>query len=139
MRGRLARLEPWLGRIVLGFATVIFTGIALRTLISPQSLASEGIAFTRPIGMTVGRIGFAAFPLGIAITIAYCLASRSRLLQGLSFVAVILGVALAVRLFGIAVDHTLAESIRVTIPEIAVLTLSIIGIAGERERLRTAR
>jgi hypothetical protein len=130
----MKKLSPWLGRIVLAFATFIFTAIALRTLVNPLSLAAEGIAFTRPIGFTVGRIGFAAFPLGSAITTALCLFSPRRLFDGLAYVAIILAVLLVVRIFGIAVDHTLAESLRVTVAETVVLTLAMVSIAAEWQR-----
>ncbi|HSP17673.1 MAG TPA: hypothetical protein VLV78_23210 [Thermoanaerobaculia bacterium] len=133
----LSRLAPILGRIPLVMATVIFTLISLRFISNPvHAAAATGISFTRPIGITVGRIGFGAFPLGCAIVTALCLISARRLLTGLAFVAIMLGVALLVRILGIAVDHTLAESLRVTVSEMVLLTLSIVGMVAVSARQR---
>ncbi len=133
----LTRLAPVLGRMPLVMATVIFTAISFRFMSDPvHAAAATGIVFTRPIGLTVGRIGFGAFPLGAAIVTALCLASPRRLFTGLSFVAIMLGVALVVRIAGIAIDHTLAESLRVTISEILLLTLSVVGMIALTARRR---
>jgi hypothetical protein len=133
----LSRLAPVLGRMPLVMATVIFAMIALRFMSDPiHAAAATGISFTRPIGLTVGRIGFGAFPLGSAIATAVCLVSPRRLFTGLAFVIIMLGVALLVRLFGIAVDHTLAESVRVTVAEVVLLTLSIVGMVALSARQR---
>jgi hypothetical protein len=127
----LARFAPLLGRIPLVMMAVIFTLISIRFLSDPVHVAAAtGIAFTRPIGITVGRIGFGAFPLGLAIVTVMCLVSRQRLLSGLVFVSTMLVVALGVRIFGIAVDHTLAESLRVTISEVVLLSLAIVGMTA---------
>ena len=127
----LARLAPVLGRIPLIMTTAIFTLISLRFISDPiHAAAATGISFTRPIGITVGRIGFGAFPLGSAIATALCLISPRRLFTGLAFVTILLGVALIVRIFGIAVDHTLAESLRVTVAEVVLMTLSILGMVA---------
>lgn len=133
----LTRLAPVLSRAPLVMATVIFTLISVRFIGDPvHAAAATGIAFTRPVGLTVGRIGFGAFPLGCAIATLLCLVSPRRLFIGLSFVAIMLGVALIVRIIGITLDHTLAESLRVTISEIVMLTLSIVGMIALSARQR---
>jgi hypothetical protein len=128
----LSRFAPLLGRIPLVMATVIFTVISVRFIADPiHTAAAAGILFTRPAGITVGRIAFGAFPLGFAITTVLCLISPRRLSLGLAFVAIMLSVALVVRVVGIAADHTLAESLRVTVAELVLLTMSIVGIIAQ--------
>jgi hypothetical protein len=51
---------------------------------------------------------------------------------GLVFVALIVGTALVVRIFGIVADGTLVESMRVLIAETVLLSLSLAAYAGER-------
>ena len=131
----LNRWEPVLSRMPLIMATVIFTLISIRFLSDPVgAAAATGISFTRPVGITVGRIGFGAFPLAAAIATALCLASPKRRLIGLQFVAILLGVALIVRIFGIAADRTLAESLRVTINEVVLLSLVGVGMMAHSAR-----
>ena len=89
------------------------------------------------------RVGFGAFPLGCALVALNCLLSPSRLRTGLSFVAVIFGVALAVRILAIVGDGTLRESLSLLSAEALLLTLSIGGLVvdigqqrqGSREAL----
>jgi hypothetical protein len=131
----LKRWEPVLTRIPLVMATAIFTLISIRFLADPVgAAAATGISFTRPIGLTVGRIGFGAFPLAAAIATALCLSSPQRRLTGLQFVAILLGVALIVRIFGIAADRTLAESLRVTVNEVVMLSLVVLGMVAHSAR-----
>jgi len=116
-------------RIPLVLATFVFAMISIRFLADPVGAAAAmGIAFTKPVGITIGRIGFAAFPLGSAIVTLLCLISPRRSFIGLAFVAIMLTVALAVRILGIAVDHTMSESLRVTISEVVLLVASIAGM-----------
>jgi hypothetical protein len=44
------------------------------------------------------------------------------------------GIILAVRLYGAAQDGTVAESIQLVIPEVAILVISILGIWMETRR-----
>jgi hypothetical protein len=63
------------------------------------------------LALTITRVGFGAFPLAFSILTLACLISTRRLLAGLSLVGTILGVALAVRIFGVLVDGTARQSI----------------------------
>ena len=67
---------------------------------------------------------------------AVCLFTSSLRKTGLVFVALIVGTALAVRVFGIVADGTLAESLRVLIAETVLLGLSLAAYAGERLAVR---
>ena len=61
-----------------------------------------------------------------------CLVTSSLRKTGLVFVALIVGTALVVRIFGVVADGTLAESLRVLIAETVLLGLSLGAYAGER-------
>jgi hypothetical protein len=61
-----------------------------------------------------------------------CLVTSSLRKTGLAFVALIVDTALAVRIFGVVADGTLAESLRVLIAETVLLGLSLAAYAGER-------
>jgi hypothetical protein len=130
-----SRLTAILRRAPLVMLTFIFTMIAVRYLANPvREAASLGIAFTSPGGMTTARVGFAAFPLSIAIFAFSCLLSPRRLLAGLYMVLIVDGVVIAMRIAGIVLDHSAAFRIWLLVPETVLLTLSLIAI-----RLETAR
>jgi DMSO reductase anchor subunit len=88
------------------------------------------------VAVTNMRASFGAFPLACAIFIAVCLLSNARRVAGLRFVAIVIGVVLLVRAFGIYQDGTLMESGKVLTAEAALMTLSIAGLALERLRRR---
>src|SRR5205809_7103165 len=92
-----------------------------------HAAASFKISLGSAAAITSMRVGFGAFPLGFAIIVASCLASTSRLLPGLSFVATILGVATAARVLGIVVDGAAPESGFLLPPAVALLALSVVG------------
>jgi len=120
-----------LRRAPLIMMTVIFTLISFRYLSDPvRASAAEGIIFTRPGGITIARIGFAAFPLAFAILAFASLISARRRLAGLYMVLTVVSVVIAVRLFGILIDHS-TDSARLFIPEFVLLALSIIAIRLE--------
>jgi hypothetical protein len=117
--------------------TVIFTLISLRYLTDPvRAAAAAGISFTSPGGITVARVGFAAFPLSFAILALSCLTSPRRLLAGLYMVVTVVCVVMAVRIFGILLDHSASESARLLVPETVLLALSVVAIRLESGRLR---
>jgi|SRR6516164_7983006 len=82
--GNSSRLAGVLRRAPLVMTTVIFTLISFRYLAHPVRAAAEaGIAFTSPGGITIARVGFAAFRLSVAILAFTSLFStRWRLLHG---------------------------------------------------------
>src|SRR5438445_6946007 len=132
-----SRIAPFLRRAPLVMVTVIFTLISLRYLSDPiHAAAAAGISFTSPGGITVARVGFAGFPLSFAILALSCLISTRRLLAGLYLVLTVVGVVIAVRIFGILLDHSASESARLLAPEAVLLTLSVIAIRLELERRR---
>jgi hypothetical protein len=132
-----SRVVVVLRRAPLVMATVIFTMISFRYLSNPvRAAGAVGISFTSPGGITVARVGFAGFPLALAILAVSCLISTRRLLAGLYMVFTVVAVVTAVRLLGIALDHSASESARLLAPEAVLLTLSVIAIRLESARLR---
>ena len=55
-----------------------------------------------------------------------------RRLLGLAFVALIIGTALAIRIFGTFADGSLAQSVHLLVAETAMLGLSLAAYVGER-------
>lgn len=134
-----SRLAAILRRVPLVMVTVIFTIIGIRGLVNPvTALSSRGIAFNSAGGVTMGRVGFGAFPLTFAILAASCLISPRRLLSGLYMALTLVTVVIAVRLFGIASDHSASQSARLLIPEMVLLTLSVNAIRMELSNRRAS-
>src|SRR5438128_7129866 len=120
-----AAIVPWFSRAVLLAALVVLSLIAGKFVGDPVgSAAASGITLGSPLAVTNMRASFGAFPLGSALFILACLLTSGLRRTGLLFVALIVGTALAVRIFGIFADGTLAESFRVTIAESVLLGLS---------------
>src|SRR5579863_1097484 len=120
---KLIRFAPWIGRIVLLGATVIFSMIGLRYITDPiQASAATGITLGSALAATTTRVGSGAFPLGFALFTFACLISRQRLLIGISLVATVIITAIIVRIFGMVVDGPAPASTRLFIPEAIMLT-----------------
>lgn len=136
------RFAPWLTRLMLLAPTIIFALIASRYLFDPiHAGAAIGLAFNSPMAITVTRVGFGAFPLACSIFTLSCLASTRRILTGLGFVAMIMAVALIVRVSGMFVDGSVRENLGLVRAESVMLVLFIIGVfieRGRRNQLRKA-
>jgi Domain of unknown function (DUF4345) len=127
------RIAPWISRVVLVFALTVLALISRKFISSPvDAAAASDMTLGSPLAITNMRASFGAFPLGCALFVAVCLFTSSLRKTGLVFVALIVGTALAVRVFGIVADGTLAESLRVLIAETVLLGLSLAAYAGER-------
>jgi len=125
----------WLTRLILLAPTVIFALIASRYLFDPiHAGAAVGLAFNTPLALTIARVGFGGFPLACSIFTLSCLVSTRRILTGLSFVALIMAVALVVRVFGMLADGSARESMGLVRAESIMLVLFIAGIFIERRR-----
>jgi len=107
--GNSSRLAGVLRRAPLVMTTVIFTLISFRYLAHPVRAAAEaGIAFTSPGGITIARVGFAAFPLSLAILAFTSLFSTRWRLAGLYMVLTADSVVITVRVLGFWLDHSTA-------------------------------
>ncbi|HZI55371.1 MAG TPA: hypothetical protein VFF39_01285 [Verrucomicrobiae bacterium] len=129
------RFAPWISRLPLVAATIIFTAISSKFLIDPVHTAAErGIIFASGVGITIGRIGFGAFPLAFAIITLSCLISKQRLLAGIYIVLTVVTIALLVRVAGMIADNSVKESMRVLIPEIVLMVISVVALSVELRR-----
>lgn len=122
----------WVSRFPLMAATAIFAAISTKFLLDPvHSAAARGIVFSSNGGITVGRVGFGAFPLAFAIILLACLVSRRRILAGIYMVLTIDAVALVVRIIGMMIDNSVKENIPVLVPETVLLIVSLIALNVE--------
>lgn len=126
---RLLGFAQWINRLVLLAAALIFAAIGLRYIANPAG--ATGVVLTSALASAVTRIGFGAFPLGFAIFNVTCLFSRTRARTGVGLVLTVVITAIAVRLFSVATDGPVAESVRLFIPEGAMLVLAVVGLSLE--------
>ena len=132
------RIAPWISRVVLVFALTVLALISRKFISHPvDAAAASDITLGSPLAITNMRASFGAFPLGCALFVAVCLFTSSLRKTGLVFVALIVGTALVVRVFGIVADGTLAESLRVLIAETVLLALSLGAYTAERLVVRS--
>jgi hypothetical protein len=124
---------PWMSRAVLLAALIILTLIGRKFVGDPVGAAeASNMTLGSPLAITNMRASFGAFPLGCALFVLVCLVTSALRKTGLVFVALIIGTALAVRIFGIVADGTFAESTRVLVAEAVLFCLSLAAYAGER-------
>jgi hypothetical protein len=132
---RFWRFAPWLTRLLLVPPTFIFAMIASRYLFDPVHTGTAiGLAFEKPVAITITRVGFGAFPLACSLFTLSCLVSTRRVLTGLGFVAMLMAVALGVRVFGMLADGSVQESMKLVRAEAIMLVLFTVGIFIERGR-----
>jgi hypothetical protein len=132
---KLVRFAPWISRIVLLGATFVFSMIGLRYITDPvHASAQTGVSLGSALAATTTRVGFGAFPLGLAIFTFTCLISTRRHFTGVSLVAIVITTAIVVRILGMIADGPAPESTRLFIPEAVMLTLSVAGMVLETAR-----
>ena len=127
------RIAPWLSRAVLLAALIVLFMISRKFIGDPvNAAAASHIALNSPLAVTNMRASFGAFPLGCALFVLTCLVSSSLRRTGLVFVALLLGTALAVRIFGVVTDGSFAQSVHLLIAEAVMLSLSLAAYVAER-------
>lgn len=132
---KLWKLVPWITRLVLVPPTVVLSTIGACYLIHPvYSAALQGTTFCINLGLTTARILLGGFPLGFALFLAICLFSRRRVLVGLVFTSVLMGVVLLVRVCGVYGISTVAEYLKLVRVELVLLFLSGFGVLLELGR-----
>jgi hypothetical protein len=132
-----SRFAPWMNRVVLTAASLIFSMIGLRFIANPiGTSAARGMMLTTGLGATTARVGFGAIPLAVAVFCFACLLSPRRQRAGVSLVATLLATVIAVRLFGVAADGAAPESVRLFVPEAVILALSLGGLLLDEARPR---
>lgn len=135
---RFWKLAPWITRLILALPTALFAAIGIRYLTNVTAAGERGIAFTSGMGMTVGRVGFGAFPLACSLFLLGCLFSERRLLTALAFVATLDSVVLAVRIISMFADSSIQENMGLVEAEVFLLVLSAAGLLFEFGRRRRA-
>jgi hypothetical protein len=127
------RIVPWISRAVLLAALVILALIGRKFIGDPVgAAAASDMTLDSPLAVTNMRASFGAFPLGCALFVLMCLVTSSLRTIGLIFVALIIGTALAVRIFGTLADGSFAQSMHLLIAESVLLSLSLAAYVGER-------
>jgi len=136
--GASSRIATVFRRVPLIMFTAIFIMISFRYLVHPVHYAAEaGISFTSPGGITIARVGFAAFPLSFAILALTALLSTRWRLGGLYMVLTVDCAVMAVRIVGFQLDHSTASA-RLLVPEAVLLILAVVAIRLESAWLRRA-
>jgi hypothetical protein len=136
----MTRFAPWIHRIVLAAATLVFTGIGMRYIADPvQAAAATGATLNTALAATTTRIGFGAFPIGIAIFTFTSLLSSRRLVAGVRLVAILVTSAIVVRLIGIIADGAVPASSRLFVPEGVILALALTGLILQPKSEREVR
>lgn len=131
------KLAPWLTRLIVIFPTALFATIGIQNASHPATAAgARGIVFVSGMGMTVGRIGFGAFPLACGLFLLGCVVSERRLLTALAFVATLDSVVLLVRIAGMFADSSVQENMGLVRAEVLLLVLTGAGAVIERSRKR---
>ena len=134
--GASSRIATVFRRVPLIMFTAIFIMISFRYLVHPVHYAAEaGISFTSPDGITIARVGFAAFPLSFAILALTALLSTRWRLGGLYMVLTVDCAVMAVRIVGFQLDHSTASA-RLLVPEAVLLILAVVAIRLESAWLR---
>ena len=130
----------WFNRLVLAAGTVVMTMIALRNLRDPIGATLPlDIALGSPSAVTIVRVGFGGFPLGFAVALFGCVIATDRLLTGMALLLAVVGAATVARVQSLVLDGTTPYNLGLLRPEMAFVTLSLVGIVLELRRRRRER
>ena len=129
-RPRIGSLATWLSRLVMVPPMLIMILIAVRCISDPiHAVAATGVTLSTPEALTDMRV-IGGLALTIALVIATSITSLRRLLSGHLTIIALMGLVLAVRLFGFAHDGTTLamgdQKVKFT-GEILFLTLNTFG------------
>lgn len=130
----LLKRSIWFGRLVLGAGVLLFTQLGLGNIVGPVEVAGRThTTLGSPDAITVVRVQGGVF-IGIAVILAYCLASERRLLAGLGFFATIITGVAGVRFIGLVLDGPGPFTLMVLKAEVVLLVLSACAVLLERRR-----
>ena len=131
--GAVNRFSLWLSRLVLLVAAILLTMIGLKFILEPVAAGgASGIILSSPLAHTNMRASFGAFPLAGGLIALGSLVSKRWHGAGLSVVAITIGTALAVRIFGVLVDGTFKPSSTVLAAETALFALCCAALLVRR-------
>jgi hypothetical protein len=120
------RFAPWIARVVLAMASLIFTAIGLRYILDPAGASAKtGVSLNTALGHSVTRVGFGAFPLAFAIFSFTCLISYRRLYEGVRLIATLAATVIVVRLYSTVTDGFAKDSVILFVPELVLLALAV--------------
>ena len=129
------KVAPWITRLIVIIPTALLATIGIQNVLHPTAVAgARGIVFVSGMGMTVGRIGFGAFPLACGLFLLACMFSERRLLTALTFVATLDSVVLVVRIAGMFADSSFQENMRLVGAEVLLLIVTCVGLLIETNR-----
>src|SRR5205823_588013 len=95
------RSAPWLVRAALALPAILFVRIGWKYLTAPfQVAAGSDMSLGSPAAVTDMR-AFGGIFLALAVVIALSLMRERRLRGGLIFVAIVIGIVTAARVFGV--------------------------------------
>ena len=130
------RFAPWLSRLILLAVTLLFARLAWPALADPvQEATNHGISLGSAEAVSRIRIGFGAV-LASSMIALVCLISPRRILTGLYFVLIWVGVITVVRIIGVTSNGPNEFDLTVLRPEFVILALTIVSIFIERSKQR---
>lgn len=131
------RFAPWLSRLILLAVTLLFGRLAWPALADPvREATTHGITLGSAEAVSRIRIGFGAVTLASSIIALVCLISPRRVLTGLYFVLIWVGVITVVRIIGVTINGPNEFDLTVLRPEFVILALTIVSIFIERSKQR---
>ena len=140
LAGKFWRFAPWLSRLILLWPSIILPVIGIRGVFDPVKFgAAQGIVFQTGEAVAIGRVGLGAFPLGCAVFAWWCVVSPRRIVTGLLFVAILMGVAVAARIVAIELDHAVGRNLNLLAVESVILAACLLGIFIQRKATLTDR
>jgi hypothetical protein len=132
-------LTAYLSRAFMMPPTIIFMVISLRFLTNPtHAISPQGVAYSAPEAITDTRV-MGALILALVVILLTTIFSQNRLRQAHLFIILIIGLALAVRLYGFVTDGTtisMSDERVKTYGEIIFLVLNSIGFVVQTIRVR---
>lgn len=135
-------LAPWFSRLVMAPAILIMVAISFRYIWDPAHAASPtGVVLSTPEALTDTRV-VGGFTLSLAVIVASAIFSQRRLRMGHAILIAVMGLVLAVRLYGFMEDGTtlaMGDQKVKTIGEIVFLVLNSIGFAIQTLRTKQNR
>jgi hypothetical protein len=133
----LLKRSIWFNRLVLGAGVLLFTQLGLRNLVGPVSVANgTQTTLGSPDAITSVRVQGSVL-IGIAVILAYCLASERRLLAGLGVFATIIAGVAGVRFIGLMLDGPGSFTLMTLKAEVVMAVVSASAVFLERRRSRS--
>jgi len=128
----------WMSRFFMVPPVLILTLISFRFITNPAHSIAGKVLSAEPEAITDTRV-IGALSLTIAMVVLSAIFSNSLLRLGHAVIILVMGLVLAVRLYGFAADGTsiaMGNETRKTVGEIVFLLLNAIGLIVQTKRLK---